>query len=57
VTEASGALGSLAAVSAGRLRLDREGKEIRDPGDVRATLTAIIDQPLTALARQALLIG
>lgn len=45
-----------AAVTAGRLRLDREGKEVTDPADVRATLTAIIDQPLNALAKQALLV-
>jgi methyltransferase-like protein len=47
----------LAAVAAGRLRLDREGKEVTDPADVRATLTAIIDQPLNALAKQALLVA
>jgi methyltransferase-like protein len=46
----------LAVVATGRLRLDRDGQEVRDPTDVKATLTAIIDQPLTALAKQALLI-
>jgi methyltransferase-like protein/SAM-dependent methyltransferase len=45
------------AVAAGRLRLDREGQEVRDPADVKATLAAIIDQPLNALAKQALLIS
>jgi methyltransferase-like protein/2-polyprenyl-3-methyl-5-hydroxy-6-metoxy-1,4-benzoquinol methylase len=47
----------IAAVNAGRLRLDRDGREVTDPADVKATLTAIIDQPLSALAKQALLIG
>jgi methyltransferase-like protein/SAM-dependent methyltransferase len=47
----------VAAVNAGRLRLDRDGREVTDATDVKTTLAAIIDQPLTALAKQALLIG
>jgi hypothetical protein len=46
---------SWVSTSVGRLRLDRDGKEVRDPADVRATLTGIIDQPLNALAQQALI--
>ena len=47
----------VAAAAAGRLRLDRDGQEVRDPAEVRSTLSAVIDQPLNALAKQALLIG
>jgi methyltransferase-like protein/SAM-dependent methyltransferase len=49
--------GCAAAVGAGRLRLDRDGQEVSDEADVRSTLAGIIDRPLTALAKQALLIG
>jgi methyltransferase-like protein/SAM-dependent methyltransferase len=49
--------GCVAAVGAGRLRLDRDGQEVRDPAEVKAALAAIIDQPLAALAKQALLVG
>jgi methyltransferase-like protein/SAM-dependent methyltransferase len=45
------------AAMTGRLRLDRDGQEVRDPAEVKTTLTAIVDQPLTVLAKQALLIG
>ncbi len=44
------------AASEGRLRLDRDGREVTDPAEVRAALSAIIDQPLAALAQQALLL-
>jgi methyltransferase-like protein len=47
----------VAAVGAGRLRLDRDGREVTDPVDIRTALAAIIEQPLTALAKQALLIA
>jgi methyltransferase-like protein len=47
----------VAAVMAGRLRLDRDGKEVRDPSEVKTTLIAIIEQPLNVLAKQALLIA
>jgi hypothetical protein len=46
-----------AAVGAGRLRLDRDGQEVRDPADVKATLARVIDRPLTALANEARLIS
>ncbi|HEY1187300.1 MAG TPA: class I SAM-dependent methyltransferase [Gemmata sp.] len=44
-------------VTAGRLRLDRDGHPVRDADDVKATLAAILDQALRNIARQALLVG
>ncbi|MCI0705359.1 MAG: class I SAM-dependent methyltransferase [Planctomycetia bacterium] len=44
-------------VTAGRLRLDRDGKPVTDPTDVKATLAAILDQALANIAKQALLVG
>jgi methyltransferase-like protein len=47
----------VAAVATGRLHLERDGREVRDPDVVKTTLTNIIDQPLNVLAKQALLIA
>ncbi len=44
-------------VTAGRLRLDRDGRPVRDADDVTATLAAILDQALANIAKQALLVG
>ena len=44
-------------VTAGRLRLDRDGQPVRAADDVTATLAAILDQALANIARQALLVA